>query len=173
MTFGRALACIIGLVIVLCLGFAVIGFDTKVTFLLASIVVGIFLVAYGFKLDQVMTWYADGGRSSVDLILILMSVGTVIGTWMASGAVPTIVYYGLKMLTPTSFMIIGFLLCCIVSFFIGSSYSTLASSRAISRPIPVPAPVTTATFFMITSFTIIIFYPILSYVQTPCQQLPP
>ena len=73
MTFGRALACIIGLVIVLCLGFAVIGFDTKVTFLLASIVVGIFLVAYGFKLDQVMTWYADGGRSSVDLILILMS----------------------------------------------------------------------------------------------------
>ncbi len=127
MTFGRALACIIGLVIVLCLGFAVIGFDTKVTFLLASIVVGIFLVAYGFKLDQVMTWYADGGRSSVDLILILMSVGTVIGTWMASGAVPTIVYYGLKMLTPTSFMIIGFLLCCIVSFFIGSSYSTLAT----------------------------------------------
>lgn len=88
---------------------------------------GIFLVAYGFKLDQVMTWYADGGRSSVDLILILMSVGTVIGTWMASGAVPTIVYYGLKMLTPTSFMIIGFLLCCIVSFFIGSSYSTLAT----------------------------------------------
>ena len=56
-----------------------------------------------------------------------MSVGTVIGTWMASGTVPTVIYYGLKMLTPTSFMIIGFLLCCIVSFFIGSSYSTLAT----------------------------------------------
>lgn len=126
-TFGKALGCIIGLVIVLALGFAIIGLDTKVTFLLASVVVGIFLVAYGYKLEQVMTWYIDGGKSSIELILILMSVGTVIGTWMASGTVPTIIYYGLKMLTPTSFMIIGFLLCCLVSFFVGSSYSTLAT----------------------------------------------
>ena len=51
-TFGKALLCIIGLIIVLALGFAIIGFDTKVTFLMASIVVGIFLVAYGYKLDQ-------------------------------------------------------------------------------------------------------------------------
>ena len=55
-TFGKALGCIIGLVIVLALGFAIIGLDTKVTFLLASVVVGIFLVAYGYKLEQVMTW---------------------------------------------------------------------------------------------------------------------
>lgn len=38
-TFGKALLCIIGLIIVLALGFAIIGFDTKVTFLMASIVV--------------------------------------------------------------------------------------------------------------------------------------
>lgn len=126
-TFGKALLCIIGLIIVLALGFAIIGFDTKVTFLMASIVVGIFLVAYGYKLDQVLLWYADGCRGAIDVILILMSVGTVIGTWMASGTIPTVIYYGLKLLTPTTFMIIGFLLCCLVSFFVGSSYSTLAT----------------------------------------------
>ena len=126
-TFGKALICIIGLIIVLCLGFAVIGFDTKVTFLMASVVVGIFLVAYGYKLEQVMGWYADGCRGAIDVILILMSVGVVIGTWVASGTIPTVIYYGLKMLTPTTFMIIGFLLCCLVSFFVGSSYSTLAT----------------------------------------------
>lgn len=126
-TFGKALLCIIGLIIVLALGFAFIGFDTKVTFLMASIVVGIFLVVYGYKVDQVIAWYADGCRGAIDVILILMSVGTVIGTWMASGTVPTIMYYGLKMLTPTSFIILGFVLCCIVSFFVGSSYSTLAT----------------------------------------------
>lgn len=126
-TFGKALICIIGLIIVLCLGFAVIGFDTKVTFLMASVVVGIFLVAYGYKLEQVIEWYADGCRGAIDVILILMSVGVVIGTWVASGTIPTVIYYGLKMLTPTTFMIIGFLLCCLVSFFVGSSYSTLAT----------------------------------------------
>ena len=94
-TFGKALLCIIGLIIVLALGFAIIGFDTKVTFLMASIVVGIFLVAYGYKLDQVLLWYADGCRGAIDVILILMSVGTVIGTWMASGTIPTVIYYGL------------------------------------------------------------------------------
>lgn len=126
-TFGKALLCIVGLVIVLALGFAIIGLDTKVTFLIASIVVGCFLIAYGYRLDQVMSWYVDGCKGAIELILILMSVGTVIGTWMASGTVPTIIYYGLKLLTPTSFMAIGFLLCCIVSFFVGSSYSTLAT----------------------------------------------
>lgn len=126
-TFGKALLCIVGLIIVLALGFAFIGFDTKVTFLMASIVVGVFLVVYGYKVDQVIAWYADGCRGAIDVILILMSVGTVIGSWMASGTVPTIMYYGLKMLTPTSFIILGFVLCCIVSFFVGSSYSTLAT----------------------------------------------
>lgn len=126
-TFGKALACIIGLVIILALGFAVFSFDTKVVFVFASVVVGGFLVAYGYKLDQVISWYIDGGKSAMEVILILMSVGTVIGTWMASGTVPSVVYWGLKFLTPTSFMIVGFLLCCLVSFFTGSSYSTLAT----------------------------------------------
>ncbi len=126
-TFGKAVLCIVGLIIVLCLGFAVIGLETKVTFLIASVVVATFLVAYGYKLEKVLGWYADGCRGAIDVILILMSVGVVIGTWIASGTIPTIIYYGLKMLTPTTFMIVGFLLCCLVSFFVGSSYSTLAT----------------------------------------------
>lgn len=127
MTFGRAALCIVCLIIVLCLGFAVFGLETKVVFLIASVVVTICLVVFGFKLDTVLLWYADGCRGAIDVILILMSVGTVIGTWMASGVVPTIMYYGISFLTPTSFMLIGFILCCIVSFFVGSSYSTLAT----------------------------------------------
>lgn len=127
MSFGRAAFCILCLIIVLCLGFAVFGLETKVVFLIASVVVTICLVAFGFKLDTVLLWYADGCRGSIDVVLILMSVGAVIGTWMASGVVPTIMYYGISFLTPTSFMLIGFILCCIVSFFVGSSYSTLAT----------------------------------------------
>lgn len=92
MSFGRAAFCILCLIIVLCLGFAVFGLETKVVFLIASVVVTICLVAFGFKLDTVLLWYADGCRGSIDVVLILMSVGAVIGTWMASGVVPTIMY---------------------------------------------------------------------------------
>jgi len=126
-TFGKAVIAIVALVIVLMLGFVFLGLDTKTTFLIASAVIGTLLVGYGFKLQQVIGWYSDGCRGAIDVILILMSVGCVIGTWIASGVVPTIMYYGLTFLNPTSFLIVGFLLCCIVSFFIGSSYSTLAT----------------------------------------------
>lgn len=126
-TFGKAVIAIIALIIVLMLGYIVLGLDTKTIFLIASAVIGTILVAYGFKLQQVLNWYADGCKGAIEVILILMTVGCVIGTWISSGVIPTIMYYGLKFLNPTSFMVVGFLLNCIVSFFIGSSYSTLAT----------------------------------------------
>lgn len=126
-TFGKATLVVIVLIAIIFLGFVVLNFDTKVTFTMTAVAVGLMLVAYGFKSESVLKWFADGARSAIDVIIILMCVGTVIGTWMASGVVPTIIYYGLKLLTPTSFMLVGFFICCLVSFFIGSSYSTLAT----------------------------------------------
>ena len=128
MSFGRAAFCILCLIIVLCLGFAVFGLGNKSCIFdrigscsyLSGCILALNLILYSL-------WYADGCRGSIDVVLILMSVGAVIGTWMASGVVPTIMYYGISFLTPTSFMLIGFILCCIVSFFVGSSYSTLAT----------------------------------------------
>ncbi len=126
-TFGRAVICIVALIIVLFLGFAVIGLDTKVIFTIASVVIGVLLICYGFKLKDVFAWFGDGCKGAIDVIMILMSVGSVIGTWIISGVVPTIIYYGLDLLTPSLFILTGFALCCIVSFFIGSSYTTLAT----------------------------------------------
>ncbi len=127
LTFGKAVICIVALVAVLFLGFAVIGLDTKTVFTFASLIIGVILVCYGFKLSDIFGWFTDGCKGAMDVILILMSVGCVIGTWIVSGVVPTIIYYGLELLTPSVFMLTGFALCCIVSFFIGSSYSTLAT----------------------------------------------
>ena len=126
-TFGKAIIVVIALIVVIFLGYQVFNLDTKVIFTLTAVVVGLLLLAYGFKYDEIIKMFTDGCKGSMDVCIILMCVGTVIGTWMASGVVPTIIYYGLKLLTPTSFMLIGFFLCCLVSFFIGSSYSTLAT----------------------------------------------
>ena len=126
-TFSKAVICIGALIAVLFVGFAVLNLDTKVVFTFASVIIGILLISYGFKLDTIFGWFTDGCKGAMDVILILMSVGTVIGTWIVSGVVPTIIYYGLELLTPSAFILTGFALCCIVSFFIGSSYSTLAT----------------------------------------------
>lgn len=126
-SFGSAVLCIAALVVVLMLGFAIWQIDTKVVFVLALVVVSSILMLHGFKLEEILKFFVDGCHSSMDVVLILMSVGAVIGTWIISGVVPTIIYYGLEILTPSAFLLTGFFLCCIVSFFVGSSYSTIAT----------------------------------------------
>jgi len=60
-------------------------------------------------------------------ILILLVIGSLSGTWLMSGIVPAMIYYGLKILNPTIFLFAGCMVCCIVSLATGSSWSTVAT----------------------------------------------
>lgn len=108
-------------------GFAVLGIANHTVFLLAIIVVGLVGLFSGFTLDELTEYFIDGCRKAIMVALILMIVGTVIGAWIVSGVVPTIIYYGLETLSPKVFLLVGFLICCIISFFVGSSYSAIAT----------------------------------------------
>jgi len=60
-------------------------------------------------------------------ILILLMVGALIGTWLLSGIVPTMIYYGLELLSPSVFYAASCVICAIVSVSIGSSWTTAAT----------------------------------------------
>jgi NhaC family Na+:H+ antiporter len=60
-------------------------------------------------------------------ILIFLSIGALIGSFMLSGAVPSLLYYGLKLLSPTYFYPLSCLICALVAICIGSSWSTAAT----------------------------------------------
>lgn len=64
---------------------------------------------------------------SLGAVLILFSVGALIGTWLLAGTVPSLIYYGLQVLEPSWFYAATCLLCCIVSLSIGSSWTTAAT----------------------------------------------
>ena len=69
-----------------------------------------------------------GGISiSLGAILILLAVGSLIGTWLLSGTVPTMVYYGLQIIDPSWFYAAACLVCGIVAMSIGSSWTTAAT----------------------------------------------
>ena len=70
-----------------------------------------------------------GISTALPAIMILFSVGSLIGTWMLSGTVPTMIYYGLLLLDPSIFYPASCLLCAITALSIGSSW-TSSSSRA-------------------------------------------
>ena len=60
-------------------------------------------------------------------ILILLLIGSLAGSWMISGIVPTLIYYGLKILSSGFFLASCCILCCVVSLITGSSWTTIAT----------------------------------------------
>lgn len=64
---------------------------------------------------------------SLPSVSILVTVGMIIGVWIASGTVPTLIYYGLVLLSPQIFLAAGMVLCAIVSVSLGTSWGTVGT----------------------------------------------
>ena len=66
------------------------------------------------------------GDVSVTL-LILLTVGMLAGSWMISGVVPTLIYYGIHILSPSFFLVSACVICALISLLSGSSWTTIAT----------------------------------------------
>ena len=61
------------------------------------------------------------------MLLILLCVGMLAGSWMISGVVPTLIYYGVQILSPKFFLVSACVICALVSLLSGSSWTTIAT----------------------------------------------
>ena len=66
------------------------------------------------------------GNVSITLV-ILLAVGMVSGSWMISGVVPTLIYYGVQIMSPQFFLVSACIICALVSVLSGSSWTTIAT----------------------------------------------
>ena len=84
------------------------------------------IVAYFLKYtwNEIQEGIIQGINMAMAAILILMVVGTMIGTWISGGIVPSMIYYGLKLLSPGIFLAATMIICSVVSLGTGSSWST-------------------------------------------------
>ena len=89
----------------------------------AAVVGFINKVSYKKMIDEV----ANNLKSTTGAILILLFVGALAGTWLISGVIPTMIYYGLKILNPTIFLPATIIICAIISIATGSSWTTSAT----------------------------------------------
>ena len=70
---------------------------------------------------------AENVKSTTGALLILLMVGALAGTWLISGIIPTMIYYGLQILNPTIFLAACVIICSIISIATGSSWTTSAT----------------------------------------------
>jgi len=81
----------------------------------------------GYKWVEIEKSIVHGISISLGAILILLAVGALIGTWLLSGTVPTMIYYGLQIIDPSWFYAACCIVCGIVAMSIGSSWTTAAT----------------------------------------------
>lgn len=93
---------------------------------LAAIVVLFFLLAVrrGFPAKEVLRMAYGGAQKSYVVIRVLLLIGALLPLWTAAGTVPAVVYWGTELVQPNLFILFCFLICCGVSFLIGTSVGT-------------------------------------------------
>lgn len=96
----------------------------QIALILAAAVGVIVALRNGYTWTQVETGIVHGITLAMRAILILLVVGAVIGSWIAAGVVPTMIYYGLEILTPTVFYAAACVICALVALATGSSWTT-------------------------------------------------
>lgn len=100
----------------------------------------------GFTWADIEKAIIHGISISMGAILILLAVGALIGSWLLSGTVPTMIYYGLQILNPDWFYAAACVICGIVAMSIGSSWTTAATIGValigISQGLELSAPIT-------------------------------
>ena len=77
--------------------------------------------------DKMIDKVAHNIQSTTGAILILLMVGALAGTWLISGIIPTMIYYGLQVLNPTIFLAACVIICSVISVATGSSWTTSAT----------------------------------------------
>jgi Na+:H+ antiporter, NhaC family len=79
------------------------------------------------KYETMMEDVSKNIKSTAGAILILLMVGALSGTWLLSGVIPTMIYYGLQVLHPAIFLPACVVICAIISIATGSSWTTSAT----------------------------------------------
>ncbi|UXR79398.1 Na+/H+ antiporter NhaC [Staphylococcus sp. IVB6227] len=103
--------------------------------LIGTTVAIIVTMFHGYEWEEVEEMMYKGIKHALPAVVIIMLVGLIIGAWIGSGVVAAMIYYGLKLISPTYFLAVVVVICGIVSLAIGSSWSTMATVGVASMGI--------------------------------------
>lgn len=92
--------------------------------IIATVLVG---VMSGYKWEELQDMMVKGVSKAMPAIFILIIIGMIVGTWIASGVIPTMIYYGLSLIHPSFFIPTVAIITAVVSVTLGSSFTSIAT----------------------------------------------
>ncbi|MDJ0919188.1 MAG: Na+/H+ antiporter NhaC [Woeseiaceae bacterium] len=135
-TLLHALIPVLSLIAMLFLSVKLFGSDSsygpnQIVLTLAAAIAAIIAIQNGHPWSELLDAIVDGISTSMAAVLILLSVGGLIGTWLMAGTVPALIFYGLEILSPQWFYAAACVICAIAALSTGSSW-TVAGTLGVA-----------------------------------------
>jgi len=145
-SLAAALVPVLAVVAFLGIGSAVLGLDPHAPLLWSIAFVGAFGLWLGYDWDDLFDGIANGLVMGLQALLIIFTIYGLIATWVSAGTIPGLMYLGLEVLTPTTFLPAAAVVAAVVAFAIGSSWTTVGTLGVafvgIGAGLGVPDPMT-------------------------------
>ncbi len=143
---GLSLFVFLVCIAILLVGIVVLQYDIHILLLVALAFACLVSAKLGYSFDDLVECMKKPLGQAMPAMIIFIFIGLIIAAWISSGTVPSLVVYGLRVMKPAVFLPVGFLLCCVVSFSIGTSWGTVGTMGIVMMGIGlgmgIPAPMT-------------------------------
>ncbi|WP_053360898.1 Na+/H+ antiporter NhaC [Bacillus sp. FJAT-27251] len=127
LTFGKSIIPLLGLIAAAACSIFIWEAGMNVPLIIGVILAAIVAISCGWGWDDVQQMMVNGVSRALPAVFILLAIGTIIGSWIASGVIPTMIYYGMMIMDPAWFVPIAALVTGIVSITLGTSFTSIAT----------------------------------------------
>lgn len=126
-SFAVALIPLIVMGLLLGVGYGIYRIRPQVLLVTAAFITGCLGLILRFQWKDMERGIVDSIHKAMPAILIMLSVGILIGSWIACGTIPMVIYYGLKLISPKFFLVTACVVCSITSLATGTSWGTIGT----------------------------------------------
>ncbi len=127
MNIPLALIPMLTLIITIVISLRYLDTGSHMPIVISTAVAALVAIKAGYKWEEIEKYMMETIGTSLQALTILLVIGIVIGTWIISGVVPSMIYFGLKIISPKVFLLVACIICAIVSVATGSSWSTVGT----------------------------------------------
>ena len=142
-TFLESISTILVMIVIVITGFVVFEIPIQALLILSSAYAALIARRVGLKWQDLEEGITYRLATAMPAIFIILSVGIIVGTWMFSGTVPALIYYGLEFLNPNLFLVSAFIICAITSVATGTAWGSASTAgialMAIATQLHIPA----------------------------------
>ena len=133
------------LIAVMGVGIAVFGMDPHIPMLFGAAFAALMALRLGYSWQEIEQGMIHGITQALQSVIILAIIGVLIGVWLLSGVVPSMIYYGLNIISPAIFLTATVIICSITSLATGTSWGTAGTIgialMGVAQGLGIPAPI--------------------------------